>query len=105
MKKTTKKKTTKKKVKFIELPKSQLWVVEHRGEKKKRRIYIYADLWFDVRATTATKLETQGDFSQLFISAVMRSIDIMSKGLPIYEIRYTGSASSNTLERQVIQIQ
>lgn len=95
----------KQKAKFIELPRTQLWVVEHRGDKKRRRIYIYADRWFDVRATAAVKLETQGDFSRLFISAVMRSIDILSKGLPIYEVRYVGNASNNTLEKQVIQLQ
>lgn len=96
---------TKKKQKepVFEFPKTQLWVVERQDVKPIRKIYIFAEHWYDARQTAAMKLDTRGDFSNLFISAVMANEkSFYEEAEAVYEVRYTGNASSGTREKHII---
>lgn len=80
----------------------QLWTVENRETNK--RIYIRCHRWFDVREVGSQLLQTGGDFSKLFISAVMDpEFDPFGMDCAIYEVKFEGSAASNpsTLRRVV----
>ena len=85
----------------------QLWTVENRSTNK--RIYIRCHRWFDVREIGSQLLQTGGDFSVLFISAVMDpkfNPFRKNKKAEVYEVYFEGSAASNpsTLRRVVRQL-
>lgn len=93
------------------LPKKQLWVVEQRDDKNVlvKMMYVFADRWFDVREAGGMELRTGGDYSCLFISAVMapESVDIFreEKGLiGVFEVQYHGNASSGTLSKKIVRL-
>jgi hypothetical protein len=79
----------------------QLWVAERTDDppEKKRKIYVYADRWFDVRAFAGMQLEVLGDYNLLFISAVMGDVEFGET--PIWEIEWSGSAPN--LEKRVVR--
>ncbi len=80
-----------------ELP--QLWVVE-RTDDRTKRVYVYADRWFDVRECGGIKLDVRGDYNLLFISAVMGEVKF--RKTPVFHVQYSGYAPH--LERRFVDI-
>lgn len=78
----------------------QLWTVELQSEPK-RKIYMFAERWFDVREASATIFNTQGSFTNLFISAVMDEAHKLKNAEGIFEVIYTGFAANGTLQKHV----
>lgn len=93
-----------KKEEVVELPNKQLWIVERRDVEPVRKIYVFSALWFDVRTVGAMKLETRGDYTPLFISAVMAEVDVFKGVEGVYDVQYSGNASNNTLEKKIVHI-
>lgn len=88
------------------LPNKQLWIVERRDVDPVKKIYVFADRWFDVRTTGGMKLNTH-EYANLFISAVMAEIDVFKDPenlVGVFDVDYTGNASSGTLERHVLDV-
>ena len=104
--------TKKKKIEPTQEPSllhKQLWIVERKDlvgdEKTPRKIYVYADRWYDVREAGSMKLEVRGDYDKLFISTVMAKINVFADPkVLVYDVQYTGNASNNTLEKKVVQL-
>lgn len=75
----------------------QLWIVELVADREKK-IYVYADRWFDVREVGGMKLGVS-DYGLLFISVVIGDIEFGET--PIWEVEYSGAAPN--LQKRVLQ--
>lgn len=93
----------------MKLPKKQLWVAERQDQNPRKKVYVFSDRWFDVREAAGMKLNTLGDYSCLFISAVMapEAVNVFEEDknlVGVFEVLYTGNASSGTLQKTIVEI-
>lgn len=71
-----------------------------RTDDKTKKIYVYADRWYDVRECGGLKLETLGNYGLLFISAVMAKVN--TRGASVFQVQYKGV--SPNLERTFVDV-
>jgi hypothetical protein len=93
----------------MKLPNKQLWVAERQDRTPRKKVYVFSDRWFDVREAAGMKLNTLGDYSCLFISAVMapEAVNVFEEDenlVGVFEVLYTGNGASGTLQKNIVEI-